>query len=384
MKNNNIDYPLTKLLQIYKSRIDLQNAFPEVMDGNIKGLLEWVLKSGLTIDSSKEDLLPYEEYYREVCNENPNNIRSKVPRNLLTEEQTIWDDSKEQYIPGGFKVYWETLNEIAPYQFECGTGDPNMDFIAFSIKLIERDCSSQKLKCCSIGCGEIGRPEIQFYNSGLFDEIVVMDIARGLLSKQEALAEHEGLSNIKYVCADFNNFELKENYFDLIFALGTVHHIENLEHFFLQVQRSLKSGGLFTMREYVGPNRIQHTDEQLDLTNAILKLLPPKYKILRNGQIKDKEIRIKPKEIIKMDPSESIRSEEVMDILKNYLEIVLFRPTGGTLLLPLLNGIAGNFETDEEGECLLGALIELEKNLIDRKLLPSDYVFVVAKSTKEG
>jgi hypothetical protein len=111
------------------------------------------------------------------------------------------------------------------------------------------------------------------------------------------------------------------------------------------------------MREYVGPNRIQHTDEQLDLTNAILKLLPPKYKILRNGRIKDKEIRIKPKEIIKMDPSESIRSEEVMGILKNYLEIVLFRPTGGTLLLPLLNGIAGNFENDEEGECLLGALI---------------------------
>ena len=52
--SNNIDYPVIKLLQIYKSRIDLQKAFPEVMDGNIKRLLEWVLKSGLTIDSSKK------------------------------------------------------------------------------------------------------------------------------------------------------------------------------------------------------------------------------------------------------------------------------------------------------------------------------------------
>ena len=136
MKSNNTDYPLTKLLQIYRSRLDLQKAFPEVMVGNLKRLLEWVITCGLTIDSSKEDLLSYEEYYREVCNKNPNNIRSKVPRNLLTEEQTIWDDSKEQYIPGGFKVYWETLNEIAPYQYECGTGDPNMDSIAFSIKLM--------------------------------------------------------------------------------------------------------------------------------------------------------------------------------------------------------------------------------------------------------
>ena len=52
-----------KLLQIYKSRIDLQNAFPEVTEGNLKRLLEWVLTSGLTIDSSKYDLLPYKDYY---------------------------------------------------------------------------------------------------------------------------------------------------------------------------------------------------------------------------------------------------------------------------------------------------------------------------------
>lgn len=64
MKSNNIDYPLTKLLQIYKSRIDLQKAFPEVMVGNLKRLLEWVITCGLTIDSSKEDLLPYEDFYR--------------------------------------------------------------------------------------------------------------------------------------------------------------------------------------------------------------------------------------------------------------------------------------------------------------------------------
>jgi hypothetical protein len=63
MKRDKIDYPVTKLLQIYKSRIDLQNAFPEVIEGDLKRLLEWILKSCLTIDSSKEDLLPYKDYY---------------------------------------------------------------------------------------------------------------------------------------------------------------------------------------------------------------------------------------------------------------------------------------------------------------------------------
>lgn len=382
MKRDKIDYPVTKLLEIYKSRIDLQNAFPEVIEGDLKRLLEWVITCGLTIDSSKKDLLPYKDYYRQLLNEAPNNLRFKVPRDLLRDEQTIWDNSKEQYISGGLKIYWETLDGIVHYQYECASGDPSVDFVDFSIKLIKRGGSFQNLKCCIIGCAEISRPEIKIYKSGLFDEIVVMDIAKGLLSKQQALAEHEGFSNIKYVCADFNSFDLKENYFDLIFACGTVHHIEKLEHFFLQIQRSLKSSGFFTMREYVGPNRIQLTDEQLDLTNALLKLLPTKYRILPDGKIKDKENRVNPEDVIKMDPSESIRSEEVMDIMKNYLEIVLFCPTGGTLLHPLLNGIAGNFETDEEGERLQGALIELERILINRKLLPSDYVFVVAKSKK--
>lgn len=64
MKSNNTDYPIIKLLQIYRSRIDLQKAFPEVMVGNLKRLLEWVITCGLTIDSSKDDLLPYEDFYR--------------------------------------------------------------------------------------------------------------------------------------------------------------------------------------------------------------------------------------------------------------------------------------------------------------------------------
>lgn len=305
--------------------------------------------------------------------------RFKVPCNLKR-GQTIWDDSKEQYMPHGFKVYWETLKKISQYQFECATGDPNVDFIAFTLNILRKDCVRKDLKCCIIGCVEMIRPEIQIYNSGLFEEIIVMDIAKGLLLKQQTLAEHEGFSNIKYVFADFNSFELKERYFDLIFAWGTVHHIFNLEYFFMQVQQSLKSNGLFAMREYVGPTRLQFTDEQLDLANALLRLLPSKYRTQPEGRIKEKEVRVRSEQLIKIDPSESIRSEEVIAVMKNYLEIVLFRPTGGALLHPLLNRIAENFEKDEEGEQLLEVLIELETILTRAELLPSDYVFVVAQS----
>jgi len=380
MANNKIDYPLVKLLQIYKSRVDLHEAFPEVYDGELKGLLQWVLKHGIKEYSSKKGLLQHKVYYKKLVKQSHTHLFSKIALGLLTEEQTIWDNSEEQYIRDGFKIYWETLDEILHYQNECGTGNPDIDFVDFSIQLLKERSSGPNLSCCMIGCDEMGRSELRFDKSALFDEIVVMDIAKGLLAKQEALAREEGFSHIKYVREDFNSFKLKENYFDLIFARGTVHHIDNLEHFFLHVQRSLTTDGLFVMREYVGPKRIQFTDDQLQITNALLQLLPQKYRMLPDGTVKDEQVRPSSEELISIDPSESIRSDELMDVMKKYLETVLFSPTGGTILHPLLSGISYNFEKDDEGRRLLRALIELEKAFISSSLLPSDYVFVVAEA----
>ncbi len=222
-------------------------------------------------------------------------------------------------------------------------------------------------------------PERRFHDSGLFDELVVMDIAEGLLAKQRALAGAEGMSNVRYVRADLNDFILDENSYDLIFAIGTVHHVEKLEHFFSQVRKALRPEGLFAMREYVGPDRIQLTDGQLGLANALLAQLPCEYRKMPDRRIKQYEPRVDMPELIRIDPSESVRSSEILSVMDRYLETVQYCPTGGTLLHPLLNQIAGNFERDERGGMLLDTLIDVEKCLIHAGLLPSDYVFVVAK-----
>ncbi len=46
------------LLTIYKSRPDLQSAFPEVNKGDYKRLLGWAVTCGVTIDPAKESLDP--------------------------------------------------------------------------------------------------------------------------------------------------------------------------------------------------------------------------------------------------------------------------------------------------------------------------------------
>lgn len=374
---NNDD--LTVLINIYNSRVDLQKAYPEFYEGNIRGLLIWAITHGVTIDSCKEELIPYVDHYKEIL-KNKNMRPTSYPINkTIINNKTPWDNSKDQYIQGGFKIYWETLRKVAHYQFECISGDPNIEIIDYVIGVVKKMSNGKKLRCGIIGCDEIGKPELRLNDSGIIKEIVVMDIAQGLLSKQQSLVDNEGVKNIEYTYADFNRFILDDDAYDLIWAWGTVHHIDNLNHFFTQIRRGLKPGGLFIMREYVGPNRIQLTDDQLSITNALLQVIPDDYKKLQNGTVKKKEVRVNKKMLIQHDPSESIHSEDIVKTMKNYLEIIQYNPTGGTILQPLLNGIAENFEKDQKGDDLLDAIIEIEKILLKHEILPSDYMFAIAK-----
>jgi hypothetical protein len=57
--------------------------------------------------------------------------------------------------------------------------------------------------------------------------------------------------------------------------------------------------------------------------------------------------------------------------------------TGGTILHPLLSSIASNFDRDDFGDAFLRLLILFESTLISRGVLPSDYVFCLARRGSE-
>jgi ubiquinone/menaquinone biosynthesis C-methylase UbiE len=358
------------LINVFNNRKDLQSVFPEVKKGDLSKLIEWALKHGTTIDEAKNLLLPY---WKEIRDYN------KAEYNY----SFTWDNSAEHYVPDGFKIYWEMLSRVGYYQYECISGDENLDLLSYAINLINRTFHGRNHRAGFIGCNEMGRPETKLHETNVFSEIVVMDIAKGLLEQQQKKALAENLTNIIYKQTDFNDFILNENEFDYINAFGTIHHIENLEHFFSQVQKGLKKEGIMIIREYVGPNYLQYTDEQLALVNSLLKLLPDELKYLQNRKdIKNIENRISKKELMQLDPTESVRSADLVKVMNDYFEVIEFHKTGGTILHPLLNGIAGNFDSDPRGDKVLQELINIEKSLINSNLLPSDFVYIVAKPAK--
>ena len=161
----------------------------------------------------------------------------------------------------------------------------------------------------------------------------------------------------------------------------SLHHIENLEHIFRQIQKALKPNGLFVLNEFVGPNRFQWTKKQVDIANDLLEIIPLKYKHCKiRNEIKKTVYQPTVQSMIETDPSEAVRSEEIIDIVTSIFKIIHRQDYGGTILNILLEGIVCNFmETDENAIALLNMLFYIEKCLIQEKILPSDFTLIVCQ-----
>lgn len=363
----NLSPQLRILIDLYHSRADLQQAFPEVSSGELSRLFEWVRQYGLSIDAAREILLPHAEYFGEHSGNPP-------------QTGHFWDDSVQNYIRNGFKIYWETLEEIAAYQFECITGNPGLDLLSYSIDMIRVHFGGKPVNAAFVGCDELNRTEVKLWNTGLFSKIVVMDIAAGLLDRQREKAKQEQISGIEYRAVDCNILQAEPGTWDVVFAMGTIHHIKELEHFFAQLKTSMRPEGLLFMREFTGPDYLQYTELQLTLVNSLLAAIPEEYRRYPDGSgIKQTESRIDLDLIMQMDPTESVRSSQILGIMQQHFTILHHHKTGGTLLMPLLSGIAGNFERDERGRGILKACIQVEKELMNAEMIPSDFVYLIAK-----
>jgi len=150
----------------------------------------------------------------------------------------------------------------------------------------------------------------------------------------------EGLP-ITYRRLDLNRDELEPGRYDFVVSAAGLHHVTNLEHCVHQLWRSLKPGGLLLMNEFVGPDRFQWTDEQLEEMNRLFVPLPvEKRHNLMTGVTSERIERRPLAYMIEADPSEAVRSSEIIGTVSLFFEPFVVREFGGTVLHPMLEGIA--------------------------------------------
>lgn len=236
--------------------------------------------------------------------------------------------------------------------------------------------SSRKAKrALSLGCG-IGSYDRALYRAGWFEEAVCLDVSDGAIdtATREANAEWMPLT---YFAADLNQGlpEEAKGPFDLIYAVASLHHIDALEQLLAECHEALTGDGLLIFQEYCGPSRFQWKPKTLAIANAILDILPPELK----GPMA-KVARPPYAEFVQYDPSESVRSAEIMDLTGMLFDIVDIREIGFTITQPLLNPILRFFDDANPLHGVIAKLIFLmEETLIDEGVIEADIKVVVAR-----
>jgi SAM-dependent methyltransferase len=230
----------------------------------------------------------------------------------------------------------------------------------------------------SLCCGD-GAHELTLYQSGKVRFVQGFDISAGAVRQANAKFLQAGAPRDAFLfeARDANNLDLRGR-FDLILSTGALHHVTALEDLAEKVHALLDVDGYFVVLEFVGPNRFQWTARQCGLINGLLAQLDPYY---LKDRTRTTMAPLTVEEMLRIDPSEAVRSEDVLPVVRARFKVEYKSAYNGTLihqLYPLLNVALGN-RARPDFDSVVRLLLYFEDVLIREGLLPSDFVFLICR-----
>jgi SAM-dependent methyltransferase len=282
------------------------------------------------------------------------------------------------------QVYWLAVPEVQAYfQRRSCAGKNYPSWIEYCLGEFIPSPVREQSHILSVGCGTGGLERHLFALHG-FGSCDAFDIAPGAIAIAEREAAKIGMSTVHYAVRDVQKEKLGHATYDSVWFNGSLHHVEALEPVCANVRSALKPDGWLFFSEYVGPSQFAFGKRQREAIEAAFHLLPPVYRRSFTPGAEGRELTAAPlpdpREVARADPSEAIRSSDIMRVVRDNFEIVALNQSGGTLLHCLLSGIAGHFRGDDPHSIrLLEMLFNIEDALIASGDLDSDFVFVAAR-----
>lgn len=286
------------------------------------------------------------------------------------------------------RIHWMGSPVVRTYLDQLATGVPAPDWLAWALDHpltrrggLRRRGAGEGWRVLVLGCGAgwlersiAGRPEIH--------RIDACDISEGAVAEAAVEARRHGLEEvIRYHVVDLNEEPPPGGPYDVIIAHSVLHHVENLEYAYPRLAAALEPHGMLVVNEYVGPRRFQFSEDQMAVINGVMARLPERYRrslVMPGAVYPHKEVPTV-EEMIATDPSESVRSDELLGFTRRHFDVREERAYGGTVLQHLLYDLIHNFDPGHAGDArLLSLLCLLEEALIREGALPSDYALQIA------
>ena len=241
----------------------------------------------------------------------------------------------------------------------------------------------------SLGCGE-GGFERWLAGTGVADSVMGVDISTAAVDIANRAARDEGLEQVSFRVADLNRDSLDPGAYDVVFTSMSLHHIAELEAAIESIYGALRPGGIFLANEYVGPSRFQFPADQKELAERVIAMLPRELRFhpvasreAGRPVYKDRYLSRTPEQWLEVDPSEAVRSSEIIGLLGARFPRTWTYPYGGSMMHLVLEHIAVNFDPECDRDRAIIRLIDLmESELIASGCLADDFAVLACRRDK--
>jgi SAM-dependent methyltransferase len=288
----------------------------------------------------------------------------------MTDSAELWGNA--EFTHRLAELSWMAALPVGLHLNERSTGHPARDWLT---AWAPRFMPGHDLRVLVLGCGE-GWLERALSRHEWIARIEACDFAADAVARAQALAPPK----VGYRVLDLNRDAI-DGVYDVIVAHQVLHHVENLERAFDEIARALAPEGTLLVNEYVGPNRFQYGDDVDAILNRLLRALPAYLRrSALTGQTYEAKLRPTVAEMIRNDPTEAVRAEELLPMLAARFDVFERRDLGGTILQHLLYDIALNFRFEDPlARSLLELLCLFEGTLVDEGRIGSDFVILAAR-----
>jgi SAM-dependent methyltransferase len=174
-----------------------------------------------------------------------------------------------------------------------------------------------------LGCDE-GGYEAEWLARGASAQLDVYELSARVMRAIRRGIRRDLRRRARCVRTDLNFVHLPPATYDAIWSSGCLHHIVNLEALFAEVERALKPGGLFAIRDYVGERRMRFAPERLARVNAALQQIPARFR---------RVTAVEPPPLNGLSPFCGVRADDIVRLATARFDVIHHASSGA--LFPL-------------------------------------------------
>lgn len=285
-----------------------------------------------------------------IIREEPNtNMNDSVLTNDERKRQELErfsNDINVHELPDIFH-YWSN-KYLRPILNRHGMDHPDDLYVQSMLETVKL-CNVSNPVFISVGSGNCDtevRIALRLKEEGLEQfRIECLDLNPAMLERGRELAVAEGVGeHLGFVEGDFNEWKADKEY-TCVIANQSLHHIQNLEGVFLEIQSSLHEYGSFITSDMIGRNGHQRWPEALVAVHKFWQELPEDYKY--NHQLMRSESLYENWDC-SSEGFEGIRAQDILPLLVERFHFQLFIAFSNVIDVFIDRGFGHNFDVTQQ------------------------------------